>query len=121
MQTLRYLGYFIRHDRGAQIGFAIIGVMLALIVLAPYLAFYDPIEANPDDILQPPSAAHWFGTDSSGLDIYSRVLYAPRVDMVIAVAGVGGSTSWSTTPGFPSTTRSRRSTMPTGTKSSTST
>jgi peptide/nickel transport system permease protein len=88
MQTLRYLGYFIRHDHGAQIGFAIIGVMLALIFLAPYLAFYDPLEANPNDILQPPSAAHWFGTDSSGLDIYSRVLYAPRVDMVIAVAGV---------------------------------
>src|SRR5215469_1352602 len=88
MQTLRYLGYFIRNDRGAQIGFAIIGVMLALVVLAPYLASYDPLEANPNDILQPPSAAHWFGTDSSGLDIYSRVLYAPRVDMVIAVAGV---------------------------------
>jgi len=88
MQTLRYLGYFIRHDRGAQIGFAIIGVMLALVLLAPYLASYDPLEANPNDILQPPSAAHWFGTDSSGLDIYSRVLYAPRVDMVIAVAGV---------------------------------
>ena len=88
MQTLRYLGYFIRNDRGAQIGFAIIGVMLALVVLAPYLASYDPLEANPNDILQPPSMAHWFGTDSSGLDIYSRVLYAPRVDMVIAVAGV---------------------------------
>jgi len=88
MQTMRYLGYFIHHDRGAQIGFAIVGVMLALVLLAPYLASYDPLEANPNDILQPPSATHWFGTDSSGLDIYSRVLYAPRVDMVIAVAGV---------------------------------
>jgi peptide/nickel transport system permease protein len=52
------------------------------------LTSYDPLEANPADFLQPPSLRHWFGTDSSGLDVYTRVLYAPRVDMVIAVAGV---------------------------------
>ena len=67
MQTLRYLGYFIRHDRGAQIGFAIIGVMLALVLLAPYLASYDPLEANPNDILQPPSATSAQCSISSGI------------------------------------------------------
>ena len=86
--TLRYFAWYLRHDRPAQLGFAIIGVMMALVFVAPLLTFYDPLEANPADFLQPPSTRHWFGTDSSGLDVYTRVLYAPRVDMVIAVAGV---------------------------------
>src|SRR5262249_34237185 len=51
-------------------------------------ATHNPREANPADFLQPPNREHWFGTDARGLDIYSRVLYAPRIDMVIAVAGV---------------------------------
>src|SRR5690349_12657321 len=87
-ETLRYLGYYVRQSRGAQIGFAIIGLLLLLALLAPVLATHDPREANPRDFLQSPSSRHWFGTDASGLDIYSRVLYAPRIDMVIAVAGV---------------------------------
>jgi len=87
-ETLRYFGYHIRHDRAAQLGFAIVGVMMSLVLLAPLLTSMDPLEANPADFLQAPSARHFFGTDSSGLDVFSRVLYAPRVDMVIAVAGV---------------------------------
>lgn len=87
-ETLRYLGHYIRHDRGAQIGFAIIALMLVLVVFAPLLSGYDPREANPSEFLRPPSSRHIFGTDASGLDIYTRVIYAPRVDMVIAVVGV---------------------------------
>jgi peptide/nickel transport system permease protein len=87
-ETLRYLGYYVRQNRGAQIGFAIVGVMLLLVLVAPLLATHNPREANPADFLQPPNREHWFGTDATGLDIYSRVLYAPRIDMVIAVAGV---------------------------------
>jgi peptide/nickel transport system permease protein len=88
MAMLRYFGYYVRQSRGAQIGFLIVGVMLLLVVLAPILATYDPQQANPADFLQSPSDRHWFGTDASGLDIYSRVVYAPRIDMVIAVSGV---------------------------------
>jgi peptide/nickel transport system permease protein len=87
-ETLRYFCYHIRHDRAAQLGFTIVGVMMSLVCLAPLLTSIDPLEANPADFLQAPSARHFFGTDSSGLDVFSRVLYAPRVDMVIAVAGV---------------------------------
>jgi peptide/nickel transport system permease protein len=87
-ETLRYFGYYIRRDRAAQLGFAIVGVMMSLVFLAPLLTSIDPLEANPADFLQAPSSRHFFGTDSSGLDVFARVLYAPRVDMVIAVAGV---------------------------------
>jgi peptide/nickel transport system permease protein len=87
-ETLRYLGYYLKRNRGALLGFLIVGFMLLLVVAAPVLATHDPRQANPQEFLQPPSRDHWFGTDASGMDIYSRVLYAPRVDMVIAVAGV---------------------------------
>ena len=87
-ETLRYFGYHLRGNRGAMLGFLIVGVMLLLIVAAPVLATHDPRQANPKDFLQAPNRTHWFGTDATGLDIYSRVLYAPRIDMVIAVAGV---------------------------------
>ena len=86
--TLRYFGYYLRQSRGAMLGLLIVAVMLLLVVLAPLVATHDPRQANPKDFLQPPSRDHWFGTDASGLDIYSRVLFAPRIDMVIAVAGV---------------------------------
>ncbi len=86
--TLRYLWFYLRHDRQAMLGFLIVGIMLLLVVAAPVFATHDPIKANPRDFLQPPSREHWFGTDASGFDIYSRVLYAPRVDMVIAVSGI---------------------------------
>jgi peptide/nickel transport system permease protein len=36
-------------------------------------------------IMQPPSAAHWFGTDNFGRDMFSRVIWATRVDMQIAI------------------------------------
>lgn len=86
--TLRYFGFYLRQSRGAMLGLLIVGVMLLLVLVAPLVATHDPRQANPKDFLQAPSRDHWFGTDASGLDIYSRVLYAPRIDMVIAVAGV---------------------------------
>lgn len=56
-------------------------------VLAPLVAPYSPIEANPSEFLQPPSGQHWLGTDAVGMDIFSRVIYAPRIDLAIALAG----------------------------------
>ena len=44
--------------------------------------------ATPTVALKPPSAAHWFGTDQLGRDVFSRVIVATRLDFVIAVASV---------------------------------
>ncbi|NJN97425.1 MAG: ABC transporter permease [Anaerolineales bacterium] len=57
-------------------------------ILAPWLATYDPLEPDPAKKLQPPSAEHWFGTDSFGMDVYSRVLYATRTDFSVALAAI---------------------------------
>lgn len=64
-------------------------VLFALIaLLAPVLAPYDPVEANLADKLLAPSSTHWFGTDTNGMDIFSRVLWATRTDFTIAFFGV---------------------------------
>jgi peptide/nickel transport system permease protein len=68
-------------------GYAVIGVITIAAVLAPFIAPYSPIEANPARFLEPPSWDHWMGTDAVGMDIFSRVIYAPRVDLSIALAG----------------------------------
>lgn len=49
----------------------------------------DPLQINPMAMLQGPSLEHPFGTDNFGMDIYTRVLYATRLDLLI---GVGSAT-----------------------------
>ena len=64
----------------------IVLVMSAL--LASVLTPYDPITPFPAEKLQAPGAAHWFGTDPLGMDVFTRVLYATRIDLSVAVASV---------------------------------
>lgn len=58
-------------------------VLIAL--LAPYLPLQDPEMANPAIRHQPPSLEHFFGTDAYGMDVFSRVLNAARLDFLMAV------------------------------------
>jgi hypothetical protein len=57
-------------------------VTLALIALAaifaPWIAPYDPYLTDLSKVIQPPSDQHWFGTDNTGRDILSRVIYGTR-------------------------------------------
>lgn len=54
----------------------------------PMLVPYDPLASNSAVALQPPSSQHWFGTDSLGRDIFSRVVVATRLDLGIALGAV---------------------------------
>lgn len=65
------------------LGLAIIGLLVFAGVLAPWLTPYDPLRQDYGAALLPPSATHWFGTDSLGRDVFTRALYAIRVDMEI--------------------------------------
>ncbi len=62
--------------------------MLAIIVItavaAPVICRYTPTTLNPLASLQPPSAAHYFGTDQFGRDIFARTVYSARIDLIIA-------------------------------------
>ena len=50
------------------------------------LAPYPPMEPSAGQQLLPPSYVHWFGTDDVGMDVFSRVIAAPRVDLGIALS-----------------------------------
>ncbi|MDX6653749.1 MAG: peptide/nickel transport system permease protein [Solirubrobacterales bacterium] len=78
-----------RRNRALIAGGSVIGLIFAVAILAPVLARYPAEVAQPSESLLPPSGAHWFGTDASGFDIYSRVLYAARTDLIIGIAGTG--------------------------------
>lgn len=70
-------------------------LLLALVVvaaLAPVLAPYDPLAQSLVDRLQAPTVAHWFGTDESGRDILSRMIYGARITLYIisVVAAIVG-------------------------------
>ena len=67
-------------------GLFILFVLVAL--FGPWLAPYDPLATNAVNALQPPSAAHLFGTDHLGRDLLSRVIIATRLDLGIAVSAV---------------------------------
>lgn len=71
---------------GLAFGLFVLIVLAALV--GPYVVPYDPLASNTQAALQPPSAAHWFGTDQLGRDIFSRVVVATRLDLGIAVASV---------------------------------
>ncbi|SEF18867.1 ABC transporter permease [Jiangella alba] len=75
-----------RRNPQLLIGLTAVAVILLVALLAPLLATHDPLRVS-GPVLQPPSGEHWLGTDRSGLDIFSRVVYAPRVDLLLA--GVG--------------------------------
>lgn len=55
-------------------GAVIIVLMLLMMIFSPWLATHDPNAIDLTARLLPPSAAHWFGTDEVGRDLFSRVL-----------------------------------------------
>src|SRR5438876_349105 len=60
-------------------------VILLLAAIGPVIAPYPTRTANTHLRLLSPSGAHWLGTDENGMDIFSRILAAPRTDVLIAV------------------------------------
>ncbi len=70
------------------IGIVLLGIFVLMALLAPWLAPSDPAAIHLASRLQPPSSAHWFGTDELGRDILSRVIYGARISMIVATAVV---------------------------------
>jgi peptide/nickel transport system permease protein len=69
-----------------NIGFALVAVIALAALVGPFVLPYDP---NAPDLLsafQSPSSAHWMGTDDVGRDVFTRVLYGFRTDLVVVLA-----------------------------------
>ncbi len=67
------------------IGCGILAVLLALSIAPTLFAPYDPLAFDPQAMLNSPSLRHPFGTDNFGRDILSRVIWATRVDLQMAL------------------------------------
>jgi peptide/nickel transport system permease protein len=80
-------------DRSALSGLVIVALVLAIALLAYHLAPFpeDAFASDPIKRLRPPDATHWFGTDSLGRDVLSRVILGTRIALGIAVFVVGAS------------------------------
>lgn len=74
-----------RHPR-VVIGGGLMAILVALSLLAPWIAPYDPLKLNVSQRLKPPSDLYWFGTDAYGRDVLSRTLWGGQISLVIAVA-----------------------------------
>lgn len=85
-QTLRDRGW--RRMKGNPLalwGMAIVIVMTLLAVIGPFLSPYTYADQSLADANAWPSAAHWFGTDSLGRDLFVRVLYGARISLSIGL------------------------------------
>lgn len=81
----------LRHNITSMIGLALLVVIVLAALLAPLIAPYDPYDLDLARATLPPNRSHWFGTDQFGHDIFSRVLYGARLDLLIALASVAVS------------------------------
>src|SRR6201995_1218439 len=80
--------YVLGENRVTAFAFGLLIVIVFAALFGPYVVPYDPLASDTAVALKPPSAAHWFGTDQLGRDIFSRVIVATRLDTFIAVASV---------------------------------
>jgi peptide/nickel transport system permease protein len=75
---------FARRNPTIVIGGALLLLMVAVALAAPWIAV-NPQAMSPANRLQPPSAAHWFGTDNLGRDVFARAVYGGRVSLAVGL------------------------------------
>ena len=72
-------------NRLAYIGIAIAAIFILAAIFAPLIATHDVTAQNLAMRYAAPSAAHWFGTDSLGRDVFSRVVYGARISLEVGI------------------------------------
>ena len=86
--ALAHTIYVLRENPVTALSFAMFAFFIGSAVLGPALVPYDPLQTNAANALQAPSWSHWFGTDNLGRDVFSRVIVATRLDLIISVSAV---------------------------------
>jgi peptide/nickel transport system permease protein len=77
---------FLRRHPKIAFGSFLLIILVLLSASAALIAPYDPIELDVAHRLRPPSAEHWFGTDSYGRDVLSRTLWGGQISLLIGVS-----------------------------------
>jgi peptide/nickel transport system permease protein len=75
-------------NRLTVIGVVIVVVLVLVALFAPWIATYDVGATDLSMRYLPPSVAHWFGTDSTGRDIFSRVVFGARISLQVGIVVV---------------------------------
>jgi peptide/nickel transport system permease protein len=71
------------HNPMTVAGLIVVLMLMAVALFAPWIATHNPLVQDLDQALKAPSAAHWFGTDEYGRDVFSRLVYGSRISLYI--------------------------------------
>ena len=86
----RYL--LLLHSIGASrtglFGFCLVSVLALMAIFAPWIAPYEPTQVDMLNRLQPPSWSHWMGTDLTGRDVFSRLIWGARPSLQVGILAV---------------------------------
>ncbi len=70
-------------------GSGIVVLLFVVSILAPVISPYDPGAIDLQNVLAPPSAGHWFGTDQLGRDVMSRMIWGARISLKVGFVATG--------------------------------
>ncbi|MEN9773212.1 MAG: hypothetical protein RL322_282 [Pseudomonadota bacterium] len=96
MSARRFVQRLLKAPASRLLSYLLLSVLALLIVAPDWVAPQSPIAVDPGRALQPPSAAHWFGTDDVGRDLFARVIHATRITLglvagaLLLSAAIGG-------------------------------
>ncbi len=85
---ISHVRYVVTSNPITLLAMSLFALILLTAVFGPYLVPYDPM-ASTARALEAPNWQHWFGTDHLGRDVFSRVVVATRLDLLISVSAVG--------------------------------
>lgn len=79
-------------NRLAVAGLVMVLILFLVAILAPRISPYDPSIIDVTNILEPPSAKHWLGTDHLGRDVMSRMIWGSRISLLVGFVAIGIAT-----------------------------
>ncbi len=85
MRSIRSL----TRDPMGLLGLSLVVIFLAMALLAPLIAPYDPLKISVQSKFEAPNLSHWLGTDHLGRDTLSRIIYGARTALSIALTATG--------------------------------
>ena len=78
----------LRRRKSAMLGLVIVVLLILIAVLAPLIAPFDPAKQSYTTVRKAPSLLHWFGTDESGRDLFSRVVFGARASLMAGLVSI---------------------------------
>ncbi len=97
---LNYAWYIVRSSPLSLLGIILVTFIIILALFSPWIATHDPYFIDFEKSFQPPSPAHWFGTDDLGRDVFSRIVYGSRISLKIAFVVVSLAATFGTALGM---------------------